>query len=74
MGAYNKLAGEDGEHGGAFSVQCPESGAPPEFACRKPEGKGLYDSHKGRRERAYAQALALAYATTRRPDHPGPRP
>ena len=73
MGEYRKLAGEEREHVGAFSVQCPECGAPPGFACRKPEGKGLYDSHKARRERAYDQALALAYATTRRPEHPGPR-
>jgi hypothetical protein len=73
MGEYRKLAGEERQMVGAFSVQCPECGAPPGFACRKPEGKGLYDSHKARRERAYAQALALAYATTRRPEHPGPR-
>jgi hypothetical protein len=60
MGEYRKLAGEEWEHVGAFSVQCPECGAPLGFACRKPEGKGPYDSHKARRERAYAQALALA--------------
>ena len=49
---------------GAFSVQCPECGAPPGFACRKPKGKGQYDSHKARRELAYAQALAQALAAT----------
>ena len=68
MGEYRKLPGEEREHVGAFSVQCSECGAPPGFACRKPEGKGLYDSHKVRRERAYDQALALAYATSRRPE------
>jgi hypothetical protein len=73
MGEYRKLAGGEREMVGAFSVECPECGAPPSFACRKPEGKGQYDSHKARRERAYAHALALAYATTRRPEHPGPR-
>ena len=45
---------------GAFSVQCPECGAPPGFACRKPKGKSQYDSHKARRERAYGEALAQA--------------
>jgi hypothetical protein len=74
MGEYKKLPGEERQMVGAFSVECPECGAPPGFACRKPKGKGQYDSHKGRRERAYAQALALAYATSHRPEHPGPRP
>ena len=60
MGAYNKLPGQERQMRGAFSVQCPECGAPPGFACRKPEGKGLYDSHKARRERAYGEALAQA--------------
>ena len=73
MGAYKKLPGQEQQMRGAFSVQCPECGAPPGFACRKPKGKGQYDSHKARRERAYAQALALAYATTRRLEDPGPR-
>src|SRR5215203_3394636 len=70
MCANKNLAGEEREMVGAFSVECPECGAPPGFACRKPEGKGLYDSHKARRERAYAQALALAHATTRRLEDP----
>ena len=58
MGDYNKLPGEEQQMWGAFSVQCPECGAPPESACRKPKGKGQYDSHKARRELAYARALA----------------
>ena len=49
---------------GAFSVDCPECGAPPGFACRKPKGKGHYDSHKARRELAHAQASAQALAAT----------
>ena len=73
MGEYKKLPGDERQMAGAFSVACPECGAPPGFACRKPEGKGLYDTHKARRESAYAQALALAYATSHRPEHPGPR-
>jgi hypothetical protein len=73
MGAYKKLPGEERHMVGASSVECPECGAPPGFACRKPEGKGQYDTHKARRELAYAQALALAYATSHRPEHPGPR-
>ena len=64
MGAYEKLPGEEQQMRGAFSVQCPECGAPPGFACHKPQGKGPYDSHKGRRELAYAQALAQALAAT----------
>ncbi|HKH36730.1 MAG TPA: hypothetical protein VKA82_06090 [Rubrobacter sp.] len=64
VGAYKKLAGEERQMWGAFSVQCPECGAPPGFACRKVQGKGQYDSHKARRELAYAQALAQALAAT----------
>ena len=64
MGAYNKLPGEERQMRGAFSGQCPECGAPAGFACRKKKGKGPYDSHKARRERAYAQALAQALAAT----------
>jgi hypothetical protein len=60
MGAYNKLSGQERQMVGAFSVECPECGAPPRFACRKSKGKSHYDSHKARRERAYAQALAQA--------------
>jgi hypothetical protein len=57
MGAYDKLPGEERDMVGAFSVECPEFGAPPGFACRKPKGKSQYASHKARRERAYAQAF-----------------
>jgi hypothetical protein len=64
MGTYNKLAGEERQMVGAFSVECPECGAPPGFACHKPKGKSQYDSHKARRELAYAQALAQALAAT----------
>jgi hypothetical protein len=64
MGAYKKLPGEKRQMVGAFSVECPECGAPPGFPCRKPKGKTQYDSHKARRERAYAQALAQALAAT----------
>jgi hypothetical protein len=64
MGAYKKLAGQERLMVGAFSVQCPECGAPSGFACRKPQGKGPYDSHKARRELAYAQPLAQALAAT----------
>jgi hypothetical protein len=64
MGAYEKLPGEERQMRGAFSVQCPECGAPPGFACHKPQGKGPYDSHKARRELAYAQALAQALGAT----------
>ena len=73
MGAYEKLAGEERQMRGAFSVQCPECVAPPGFACRKPKGKSQYDSHKARRERAYAQALAQALGASYRQEHPGPR-
>jgi hypothetical protein len=58
MGAYNKLPGQEQQMRGAFSVQCPQCGAPPGFACHKPQGKSPYDSHKACRELAYAQALA----------------
>ena len=64
MGAYKKLPGQERDMVGAFSVQCPECGAPPGFGCHKPQGKGPYDSHKARRELAYAQALAQALAAT----------
>jgi hypothetical protein len=64
MGAYNKLPGEERQMRGAFSVQCPKCGAPPGFACRKPQGKVPYDSHKVRRELAYGDALAQALAAT----------
>ena len=64
MGAYEKLPGQERDMVGAFSVQCPECGAPPGFACRKPQGKSRYDSHKARTELAYAQALAQALAAT----------
>ena len=73
MDAYKKLPGEERQLVGASAVECPECGAPPGFACRKPEGRGQYDSHRARRELAYAQAFALAYATSHRPEHPGPR-
>jgi hypothetical protein len=72
MGAYNKLSGEERQMRGAFSVQCPECGAPPGFACRKQNGKSQYDSHKARRELAYAQALAQALGASHRLEHPGP--
>jgi hypothetical protein len=58
MGEYEKLPGQERQMRGAFSIQCPECGAPPGFACRKPKGENPYDSHKARRELAYAQALA----------------
>jgi hypothetical protein len=73
MGAYKKLAGEERQMWGAFSVDCPECGAPPGFACRKPEGKSHYDTHKARRERAYGEALAQALDASYRREHPGPR-
>jgi hypothetical protein len=60
MGAYNKLPSQERQMRGALSVKCPECGAPPGFACRKPEGKGQYASHKARRECAYGEALAQA--------------
>ena len=73
MGAYKKIAGEERQMRGAFSVECPECGAPPGFACRKPKGKTQYDSHKARRERAYAQALAQALGASYRLERRGPR-
>jgi len=73
MGAYKKLPGEERQMRGAFSVECPECGAPPGYACRKAQGRSLYDSHKARRERAYAEALAQALFASYRLDHPGPR-
>jgi hypothetical protein len=73
MGAYEKLLGEERQMRGAFSVQCPKCGAPPGFACRKPKGKTLYDSHKARRELAYAQALAQALDASYRLEPPAPR-
>jgi hypothetical protein len=73
MGAYKQLPAEERQMRGAFSVQCPECGAPPGFACRKPKGKSQYDSHKARRERAYGEALAQALGASYRLEHPGPR-
>jgi hypothetical protein len=73
MGEYNKLAGQERQMRGAFSVQCPECGAPPGFACRKPKGKSRYASHKARRERAYGEALAQALGASHRLEHPNPR-
>ena len=73
MGAYKQLTGEERQMRGAFSVECPECGAPPGFACRKPKGKTQYDSHKARRERAYGEALAQALDASYRLEHPGPR-
>ena len=64
MGDYEKLPGQERQMWGAFSVECPECGAPPGYACRKAKGKSQYDSHKARRELAYAQALAQALAAT----------
>jgi hypothetical protein len=73
MGAYNKLPGQERQIWGAFSVECPECGAPPGYGCRKAKGKSQYDSHKARRERAYGEALAQALGTSYRPEQPGPR-
>ena len=73
MGAYKKLPGEERQMRGAFSVECPECGAPPGLGCRKAQGKSLYDSHKARRERAYGEALAQALLASFRLDQPGPR-
>jgi hypothetical protein len=73
MGAYKKLAGEERQMRGSYSVECPECGAPPGFACRRPKGKSQYDSHKARREYAYGEALAQALGTSYRLEHPGPR-
>ena len=64
MAAYEKLPSEERQMRGAFSVQCPECGAPAGFACRKVKVRSQYDSHKARSERAYAQALAQALAAT----------
>jgi hypothetical protein len=72
MGAYKKLAGEKRQMVGAFSVECPECGAPPGFPCRKPKGKTQYDSHKARRELAYGEALAQALVASYRLEQPGP--
>jgi hypothetical protein len=73
MGAYKKIPGEERQLVGASSVECPECGAPPGFACRIPKGKTHYDSHKARRERAYAQALAQALSASYRLEQPPPR-
>jgi len=42
---HEKLPGQERQMRAAFSVRCPDSGARPGFACRKPKGKGPYDSH-----------------------------
>ena len=73
MGAYKKLAGEERQMRGAFSVECPECGAPPGFACGKPQARSPYDTHKARRERAYGEALAQALDASYRLDHPDSR-
>ena len=73
MGAYKKLPGQEQQMWGAFSVQCPECGAPPGFACRKQNRKSQYASHKARRERAYSEALAQALGASYRLERPGPR-
>ena len=73
MGAYKKLAGEEWQMRGAFSVECPECGAPPGYACRQPKGKSQYESHKARRERAYGEASAQALGASYRLKRPGPR-
>jgi hypothetical protein len=73
MGAYKKLAGQERQMVGAFSVQCPECGAPPGFACHKPKGKSQYDSRKARRERAYGEVLVQALDASYGQEHPGPR-
>jgi hypothetical protein len=73
MDAYNKLPGRERQMWGAFSVQCPECGAPPGFGCRKPKGKPHYDSHKARRERAYGEALAQALGASYLLEQSGPR-
>ena len=73
MGHYEKLADQEQQMRGAFSVQCPECGAPPGFACRKQNGKSQYDSHKARRERAYGEALAQALGASYPLGRPGPR-
>jgi hypothetical protein len=73
MGYYNKLPGQEPEMRGAFSVRCPQCGAPAGFACLKVKGRSQYASHKARRERAYGEALAQALGVSYRPEHPGPR-
>jgi hypothetical protein len=73
MDAYNKLPSQERQMWGAFSVQCPECGAPPGFACRNPKGRSPYDSHKARRELAYGEALAQALGASYSLEHPGPR-
>jgi hypothetical protein len=73
MGAYNKIAGQQRQMRGAFSVQCTECGAPPGFACRKPKRKSQYDSHKARRERAYGEALTQALGASYRLEQSGSR-
>jgi hypothetical protein len=72
MGAYEKLPSEERQMRGAFSVQCPECGAPPGFACRKRKGKSPYDSYKARRELACGEALAQALGASYRLERPGP--
>ena len=72
MGAYKKLPGQEHQMWGAFSVQCPECGAPPGFACRKPNRKGPYDSHRARRERAHGEAMAQALGASYPLEQPGP--
>jgi hypothetical protein len=39
MGAYNKLSGQERQMRGAFSVQCPECGAPPGVCLSQTEGE-----------------------------------
>jgi hypothetical protein len=73
MGAYNKIAGQQRQMRGAFSVECSECGAPPGFACRKPKRKSQYDSHKARKERAYGEALTQALGASYRLEQSGPR-
>jgi hypothetical protein len=69
MGEYEKLPGQERQTRGALSVRCPQCGAPAGFACRKKKGKGPYDSHKARRERAYGEALGVSYPL----EQPNPR-
>jgi hypothetical protein len=73
MGEYEKLPGQERQMRGAFSVRCPECGARPGFACRKPKGKSQYDSHKARRELAYGEALAQALGASYPLEQPDPR-
>ena len=72
MGAYEKLPGQEQQMRGAFSVECPECGAPPGFACSKLKGKSQYDSHKARRERAHGEAMAQALGASYPLEQPGP--